>query len=125
MQIVKYILAGLINTTVGYGVFWVLLRYFNISAEYANTAGYGCALIVAFLLNKTFVFNQSTFSQSMIPRFILAFAISFITNQMVLIITYRAIGFQAEIAQIIAMVTYTVVFYFLNKRFVFNEKPIQ
>jgi putative flippase GtrA len=125
MQIIKYILTGLINTIVGYSVFWVLLKHFNFSAEYANAAGYGSALIVAFVLNKIFVFNQSTFSRSMIPRFILAFTASFLINQIVLIIIYRVIGLQVEIAQAIAMGTYTVMFYFLNKRFVFNEKLIQ
>lgn len=122
MQIIKYILSGLINTAVGYSVFWVLLKHFDLSAEYANAAGYGSALVVAFALNKIFVFNQSTFTHSMIPRFIFAFTASFLINQIILIITHRAIGLPVEIAQVIAMATYTIIFYLLNKRFVFNEK---
>lgn len=120
-QLIKYALTGVINTLIGYGVFWLLLTKFNIHAEYANAAGYGIALIFAFLLNKVFVFNKSTFHQGMIPRFIVAFLIAFLINQLVLIVLHRVLGIRAEIAQILAMVTYTVLFYILNKRYVFNE----
>lgn len=125
MQLIKYALTGLINTAVGYGVFWILFAQLNVSAEYANAAGYGIALVFAFLLNKVFVFNQSTFHHGMIPRFILAFLVSFLINQIVLITLHRILGIRAEIAQLLAMGTYTVIFYMFNKRFVFNEKVIQ
>ncbi|MNG31690.1 GtrA-like protein [compost metagenome] len=61
----------------------------------------------------------------MIPRFILAFLVSFLINQIVLITLHRALDIRAEIAQLLAMGTYTVIFYMLNKRFVFSEKAIQ
>lgn len=125
MQLIKYIFAGVFNTAVGYGVFWVLLSQFGTPAEYANAVGYGVALIFAFLLNKIFVFNNSTFQQRMIPKFILAFLASFIINQIVLILLHRVIGIRAEIAQFLAMGTYTVIFYLLNKRFVFSENLAQ
>ncbi|MNJ12156.1 GtrA-like protein [compost metagenome] len=125
MQIIKYALTGLINTAVGYGVFWILFTYFNFSAEHANAMGYGIALTLAFLLNKLFVFNKSTFHHGMIPRFVLAFALAFLLNQLVLIILHRTLGIRAEIAQLMAMGTYTVIFYVLNKRFVFSEKATQ
>ncbi|WP_198919834.1 GtrA family protein [Pseudomonas chlororaphis subsp. aureofaciens] len=124
MQLIKYTLTGVINTAVGYGVFWVLLTQFNTSAEYANAAGYGIALVFAFLLNKVFVFKKSTFHRGMIPRFILAFLTAFLINQIILTMLHRALDIRAEIAQILAMGTYTIIFYALNKRFVFNEKAI-
>ncbi|WP_277588017.1 GtrA family protein [Pseudomonas chlororaphis] len=122
MQLIKYALTGFINTAVGYGVFWVLLTQFNISAEYANAAGYGIALVFAFLLNKVFVFKSSTFHHGMVPRFILAFLAAFLINQIILIVLHRVLDIRAEIAQLLAMGTYTVIFYVLNKQFVFNEK---
>ncbi|WP_242166938.1 MULTISPECIES: GtrA family protein [unclassified Pseudomonas] len=122
IQLIKYALTGVINTLVGYGVFWILFTQFNLKAEYANAIGYGIALIFAFGLNKVFVFNQSTFHHGMIPRFIVAFLAAFLINQVVLIGLHRFLGVRAEIAQIVAMATYTVLFYILNKRYVFNER---
>jgi putative flippase GtrA len=122
MQFLKYIIFGLINTVVGFGVFFALFRIFNISVEYANAAGYGFALIIAFILNKVFVFNKSISNRNTIPKFIIAFIFSFIINQLVLMFFYRLIGLSAEISQTFAMVSYTFLFYFLNKNFVFSDK---
>jgi putative flippase GtrA len=124
MQPLKYIFAGVANTAIGYGVFLALVTLLNTNPAYANAVGYGVALIAAFSLNKVFVFNQSVTDRSTIPKFIIAFALSFILNQLVLMVAYRWLEIRVEIAQIFAMVTYTVVFYLLNKEFVFNKKQI-
>ncbi|EJN33189.1 GtrA family protein [Pseudomonas sp. GM80] len=122
MQPLKYLFAGVANTAIGYGVFLLLVTLLNMSPAYANTVGYGVALIAAFLLNKVFVFNQSTTNRSTIPKFIVAFCIAFAANQLVLLIGYQWLGINPKIAQIFAMITYTVIFYILNKKFVFSEK---
>lgn len=122
MQPLKYILAGVANTAIGYSVFLALIILFNTNPSYANAIGYGIALIAAFILNKVFVFNQSATDRSTIPKFILAFTISFAINQLVLLIVYRGLDVLVEIAQIFAMISYTAVFYLLNKKFVFHNK---
>jgi putative flippase GtrA len=121
MQALKYIFAGVANTAIGYGVFLLLITLFDMNPSYANAIGYVIALIAAFVLNKTFVFNQSTTDRSTIPKFIIAFSISFAINQLVLLAGYRWIGLDVKIAQILAMVSYTIAFYVLNKKFVFNK----
>lgn len=121
MQPLKFIFAGVVNTAIGYGVFLLLVTLLDMNPSYANAIGYGIALIVAFILNKTFVFNQSTTDRSTIPKFIVAFGIAFGINQLVLISGYRLAGLDPKIAQVFAMVSYTVVFYILNKKFVFSE----
>lgn len=120
MQALKYIFAGVANTAIGYGVFLLLVSLFDMNPSYANAIGYVIALVAAFVLNKTFVFNRSTTDRSTIPKFIIAFSISFTFNQLILLAGYRWIGLDAKIAQIFAMISYTLVFYILNKKFVFN-----
>ncbi|WP_339495528.1 GtrA family protein [Pseudomonas sp. RA_105y_Pfl2_P56] len=121
MQALKYIFAGVANTAIGYGVFLLLVSLFDMNPSYANAIGYVIALIAAFVLNKKFVFNQSTTDRSTIPKFIFAFSISFAINQLILLAGYRWMGLDAEIAQIFAMISYTVAFYVLNKTLVFNK----
>ncbi|WP_065257141.1 GtrA family protein [Pseudomonas bananamidigenes] len=121
MQPLKFIFAGVANTAIGYGVFLLLVTLLDMNPSYANTIGYVIALIAAFILNKTFVFNQSTTDRSTIPKFIVAFGIAFGSNQLVLISGYRLAGLDPKIAQVFAMISYTVVFYILNKKFVFNR----
>lgn len=121
MQPLKFIFAGVANTAIGYGVFLLLVTLLDMNPSYANAIGYVIALIAAFILNKTFVFNQSTTDRSTIPKFIVAFGIAFGINQLVLISGYRLAGLDPKIAQVFAMISYTVVFYILNKKFVFSE----
>ncbi|UXZ21251.1 GtrA family protein [Pseudomonas sp. YeP6b] len=123
MQIIKYIISGVINTAIGYCTFLFCLNQLNFKAEYANTAGYAVALIAAFFLNKVFVFNDTTFRSGMIFKFIIAFVIAFLTNQAILLIGIHLVNLKAETAQIFAMCTYTIIFYVLNKKYVFNTLP--
>jgi len=124
MQALKYILSGLVNTVIGYSVFLILITLFTIRPEYANAVGYGVALVAAFILNKIFVFDQSTTSRSTIPKFIAAFIAAFSLNQLVLFLLHRTMGMHAEAAQVFAMISYTVSFYFLNKNFVFPSEKL-
>jgi len=125
IQFLKYIVAGVINTGVGYGVFLILHRLFGVSPEGANASGYAIALVVAFLLNKVFVFDKSVIDGGTIPRFIAAFIVAYVVNLLILMIFYRMIGLVAEAAQVFAMISYTVIFYYLNKHFVFNDQIAQ
>ena len=119
-QLSKYLIAGLVNTVVGYGVFWISLRWANYSPETANAIGYAFGLLVAFLLNRFFVFVAASSTIFTVIRFIFAFAIAFAINQATLYFCFRILMIPAEIAQIIAMVSYTITFYLLNKYYAFK-----
>lgn len=119
-ELIKYMIVGLINTATGYGVFWMLLRWVGCSPELANAIGYVIALCVAFYLNRFFVFTGANSSTSSILRFFVAFAAAFLLNQAVLIVFFRIFLVPAEIAQVFAMIVYTVIFYLLNKFYVFR-----
>lgn len=121
MLVFKYLIAGLVNTLIGYGVFLLLLATSSMLPEVANAISYVIALVVAFILNKVFVFKSSVKNAVAIPKFIAAFAISFLVNQLVLILFYRLLNSPAAIAQIPAMVSYTIVFYVLNKHYVYKH----
>jgi putative flippase GtrA len=120
MNFLKYIWVGLLNTAIGYTVFLFLVGYLNITPEFANFMGYIFVLTIAYTLNKIYVFRGSAVAQNPMLKFILCFILSFLINHCVLIFFYRFMGFAAEISQIPAMICYTVVFYFLNRRFVFH-----
>ncbi|MFG0631966.1 GtrA family protein [Pseudomonas sp. xss_2] len=121
MQVVRYAIAGVVNTGLGYGVFWLLLKLVGVNAEIANAVGYCVGLISAFVLNRVFVFGVSSATLTMVFRFFVAFMIAYIINLLVLVGLYRFLGVSAEIAQIFAMAIYTLSFYILNKTYVFNQ----
>lgn len=115
----RYLFAGLVNTLIGYIVFLILFNLFTMSASIANTISYACGLISAYILNKIFVFKVSEKNKKRAILFILCFCIAFLVNQIVLHIFSQFIN--ANFAQIIAMTSYTLLFYFLNKFVVFRN----
>lgn len=120
MQLLKYLIVGIVNTLVGYGAFLVFVRALQITPEIANALSYALALTIAFTLNKIYVFERAAVTWRAIAKFIISFLVSFTINQLVFILTYRALGFSAEISQLPAMIAYTLIFYALNKYFVFS-----
>ena len=121
MHFLKYLSVGIVNTFIGFGVFLLLIGRLELRPEIANFIGYVVALIIAYSLNKIYVFNDFVAAPGAIFKFFLCFICSFLINQCVLILFYRIMDFNAAIAQIPAMASYTLVFYFLNKTFVFSR----
>ena len=70
MQLLKFIISEVVSAVVGYGVFLILFKIFHVSPVYANTSGYSVALVLAFVLNKSFVFKRPAINRSTILRFL-------------------------------------------------------
>lgn len=116
----RYFAAGLLNSLVGYGVFLMMLNILHLDPWYSNAASYVIGLIVAYLLNLFFVFRGSSHSKSSLRRFLFGFAIAYGVNIVILNIMLNTIQFQPELAQLFAMASYTITFYFINKYFVWS-----
>lgn len=120
MQFFKYIISGIFNTFIGYFSYLFLILKKNAEPEFANLIAYAVALISAFILNKYFVFSDANLKGLLLLKFLAAFFFAFLINQFVLYISYRVFNISAELAQIIAMISYTISFYYFNKNFVFK-----
>ena len=118
-EVLRYLGAGTINTLVGYLAFWIALRGFSASVVLANVISYACGLSCAYLLNRRFVFTARAPSASSAWKFAAGFALAFAVNALVLQVASAALHLPPEAAQILAMIAYTVTFYFINKYIVF------
>jgi len=121
-EVFRYVLAGLINTAVGYGVFLFLVYFISLSAYYANAIGYFFGLCTAFILNKYFVFNTTHTSIEHLFKFVISFFIAYAINVLILFICLNILNLSPAVGQIFAMFFYTISFYILNKFLVFRKK---
>ncbi|MEW9571389.1 GtrA family protein [Rhodanobacter sp. Si-c] len=119
-EVLRYGIAGLINTALGYAIFLGVLAWTRLSPQQANAIGYGVGLSMAFLLNRYFVFAHAKLSFEAALRFVVCFMIAFALNQLVLTLLLRAWHMRSEIAQLFAMATYIIMFYMLNKHVVWG-----
>lgn len=123
-EIIRYALAGILNTIAGYGVFIILVYLININPYYSNIIGYIFGLSVAFILNKYYVFNIKKTTKVDVIKFVLSFLFAYGINIFVLFLCLKVFNLSPALGQIFAMVMYTISFYVLNKFLVFNATGI-
>lgn len=115
----RYIIAGVVNTAVGYSAFLCVLHLFGFGLLFANAVSYAVGLAVAYTLNILFVFKSSRHSSGAASRFLLTFVVAYGISTTLLLMVYQ-LGIRAEISQLLAMAAYTVSFYLLNRYFVWQ-----
>lgn len=119
-EFIRFVVAGVVNTAVGYVVFWIANQTFGLHIALANTIGYAVALVVAFLANRLFVFRVKSVRKHAVPLFLACFLVAFGINQLVLLSLVALTTWHPGIVQFFAMASYTIVFFFLNKLVVFS-----
>jgi putative flippase GtrA len=114
-ELIRYLLAGLVNTLIGYGMFLFMLHAFQLNPLISNAIAYAVGIIVAYVLNIVFVFEHGTHSTAAFVRFIFGFALAYALNLAMLSFLLKHVLLQPELAQLVAMAVYTISFYLYNK----------
>ncbi|GGD09493.1 GtrA family protein [Aquisalinus flavus] len=122
-QFVRFVVAGIANTVFGFLVFWIANQGLGWHIALANAAGYALSLVLAYLLNRFFVFSDQIAVKGSVALFLACFAAAFVVNQAVLWGVDALSGWHPGIVQLIAMASYTLVFFLLNKLVVFAGHP--
>ena len=121
-KFLKYILAGVINTLITYFTSIILLEIFNLYLIISNLIGFLFGIFVSFCLNRNFVFKSKDNNiRKQILKFICAFLISYLINLIFLIMCSYVFLINYYVSQIIAMGTYSLSFYYLSNKYIFNK----
>ena len=121
-KFIKYILSGLINSMVTYIFSIILIKIFNLYLIFGNFIGYLIGIFVSFYLNRNFVFKSKDKKiRKQILNFICAFLISYLINLTFLIIFTYIFSVSYYISQILSMATYSLSFYYLSNKYIFNR----
>jgi len=118
-EFLRFVLAGLANTALGYAVFLALHQGLDVRPGWANAWSYAAGLLQALLLNRWFVFSRARLSATAVWRFAAAFALCFALNQAVLH-ALLGLAWSAALAQLAAMASYTLSFFMLNRAWVWK-----
>ena len=120
----RYAGSGSLNTISGFGVIFLLMAI-GVSPFWANVAGYTVGFILGFVLSKKFVFRSNGHFVTESFRYLIAFAVSFLLNLLVLRLSLDSMKLHAVAAQVIATGSYTLLMYLLTRFFVFAlPKPV-
>ena len=115
----RFLLIGFLNTFLGYSLFLLFLRVLLLSVAISNFLSYFLIIAFSFGIYRKTVFKSAKRGNLTKTLYLLSFFFAFSLNQIVLYLFGIKSNLPPEIYQIFAMATYTLVFFYLNKKFVF------
>ena len=122
-RFLKFLILGLWNTTFGYLLFIALLsiNVFESHPNWALILTYAISSVQTFLVQKKFVWNDSSDWRTLAGPFALASICTYALNQILFIIGINWLDLDPRIAQLFAIPFVVVVSYTLLNRLVFSR----
>ena len=119
-QALRFCLVGLANTTIGLLAIYAVLYFFAADPAIANAIGYAIGLVVSFLLNRLWTFDDSRSIVNVLPRYLMTAAFSYLLNLWVVLIGTHHFGVGPYLVQFFGIGVYTVSMFLGCRWFVFN-----
>jgi putative flippase GtrA len=119
-QIIKFCGVGILNTIVGYGVFFLLVNYMYYLQ--ALLIAHIVGVTHSFIWNKYWVFKSKKHLLLEFIKFNLIYAIVFVANAIALFVSVDLLQVNPRLAQLILLPVITLVSFFGQKLWTFKDK---
>jgi putative flippase GtrA len=116
---VRFLIVGVVNTIVGYGLFAVFLLFFPYLVSLYLS--YAVAVSLAFVLHRRFTFRVRGNVLVDFVRFVGVYVVSLAVNTVVLPVLVELVGLHPLLAQGVALVITTLISYVGHKWFSFRR----
>lgn len=122
-QIARFVLVGVVNTTVGYSVVFFLMLVLGLGAKFSNVVGYAVCLVFAYIMHRKYTFKSKGAVHGEFIRFFAVFLVSYGVNYAVLavVLDFHLVG--DVMAQVVSGFAYVSTSFLLNKLVVYIDKP--
>ncbi len=121
LQFIKFISVGILNTLVSLIVIYICMKV-GVNYKLSNLIGYIAGVINSFIWSKIWVFKSrgvNIFKESF--KFLITFTICYSLQYIVLLLLAEKMLMNIYISQFIAMCTYTLLNFLMNKFFTFRN----
>jgi putative flippase GtrA len=122
VQLLKFGIVGISNTLLTAATIWLLLRVFHSSNYLANIVGYVVGLVNSFIWNRRWTFENHAQVGATIFKFIVTFAVSYLLQLGFLSFLLHQTNIDDYVCQLLSIVIYTVVNFFMNKYYTFKTE---
>ena len=117
----RFLMVGVVNTIAGYSVILFLQYGAGLKPLMANAGGYLVGWAVSYGLSRRFVFQSKRPHSDSLPSYVVAALGCYGINAAVLHGALTLLGLPGAAAQAVAMASYTVSFYLVNRYVVFRH----
>lgn len=117
----RFCVVGVVNTTLNYAVFYVLLVFVATPYLLAGVAGSISGAITGFFLNRSWTFRAGhTSIRHGLFRYFFVVCVAIAGHAVTLYLATEALRLLPEISQLVAIGVSTLLHFFLSQRFVFR-----
>ena len=124
ISVFRYLVVGLLNSILTLTVIYLAKWSISLGDINANMLGYRLGLIFSLFVNKHWTFSYDGSIQSIILKFLLVFAIAYLVNLMVVLVSINYLKFNSYISHALGIPPYTVIGYLGNRFFVFRKNKL-
>lgn len=123
-EVIMYLIIGVLTTVINYVIFVVAVKC-GLEELISNIIAWTITVIVAYILNKLFVFESKSFERSIITKEIISFTVSRIATlgveELILLVFVKIIGLNAYVIKLIANVVVIILNYIFSKFIIFKK----
>lgn len=117
MQILRFIIVGIINTAIGFGCILVAISVLKLDYRIANAIGYAVGCVFGFLLNRSWTFKYRGSWLNRLTRWFVIVGGAYALNILTVVGLHESLGIGNYAAQGAGAVVYTGIA-FLGGRYV-------
>lgn len=103
LQLIKFCFVGVINTGTSLGVYYIVL-FVGLHYLIANTIGFLVSVLVAYILNKRFVFKSDAKTGSSLAKTYVTYGFTFILSNILLVVFIDVLKISDVLAPLITTV---------------------
>jgi Predicted membrane protein len=122
-RIFKFGIVGVLNTIVGYGTYFILVRY-NIHYSLASLISQVVGVIHSYLWNRNWTFKQSSKDSGQILRFLSVYVVTYFANLGLLAIMIEKFYLGKEISGLISLFIMTMISFVGHNFWSFKDKKV-
>ena len=118
---IRFCIVGILNTSVNYLVFLIFFRLLDIPYLLAGITGFLSGAVTGFFLNRSWTFQANHLRiGSGLLRYFLVQIVSLLGHTLTLYILTEYFYIIAELSQLFAIATSTLINFFLSRKYVFH-----
>ena len=118
---VRYLIVGVLNTSFGLLIIFVMKCFFRMDDVAANVFGYSCGLVLSFVLNRRWSFRYKGAFVYALFRFLLLILVAYSFNLGLTLVAIKNFAVNSYLAQALGVAPYTVITYLGSRYFVFPD----
>jgi putative flippase GtrA len=123
-EVIMYLIIGVLTTIINYVIFAVAV-WLGLEELTSNIIAWIITIIVAYILNKLFVFESKSFEKSVITKEIISFTVARIATlgveEAMLLVFVKIVGLNPYIIKLVANIVVIILNYIFSKFIIFKK----